>query len=172
MKGEGQVILGVYGFHNTGKTQFLEQLIKQLGEKGISAAAIKHLGGQYEFDPDKDTGRLAKSGFDPVVGVGNNQLIIRMSGHDNLWSAISLIQLLSSPDVIFVEGFKNEPIEKIAVGEIKKLPGTVFHADQLGQIIQYIQERVADEKSSESCKIGSVHELPLAAITKKDKVIK
>lgn len=146
------MILGVYGYHDSGKTKFLESLIKELKKRGISAAAVKHLGRHYEPDPKKDTTRLAKAGFDPVVGVADEELMIRLSGHDDLWGAISLIQLLSSPDVIFVEKFKNEPIEKIAVGDIEKLPGTVFRAENMPQIIEYISRRVKEERSSCGCR--------------------
>ncbi|MEM4262576.1 MAG: molybdopterin-guanine dinucleotide biosynthesis protein MobB, partial [Thermoplasmata archaeon] len=135
-----------------GKTKFLESLMKELKKRGISAAAVKHLGRHYEPDPKKDTTRLAKAGFDPVVGVADGELMIRLSGRDDLWQAISLIQLLSSPDVIFVEGFKNEPIEKIAVGEIEKLPGTVFRAEDIPQIIEYISRRVKEERSYSCCR--------------------
>jgi len=144
------LILGIYGYHNAGKTLFLEKLMVELKKKGISAAAVKHLGGHFEFDAKKDTGRLAKAGFDPVAGIAKDQLIIRMAGNSDLWSAVMILQLLSEPDVIFVEGFKNEPIPKIAVGEIKKLPGTLYRAEQLKQILQYIQEKVEEEKNAVS----------------------
>jgi len=145
----------VYGYHDSGKTKFLESLMGELKKRGISAAAVKHLGRHYEPDPRKDTTRLAKAGFDPVVGVADGELAIRLSGHDDLWDSISLVQLLSSPDVIFVEGFKNEPIEKIAVGDIEELPRTVFRAEDMPQIIEYISRRAEEERAySRACRDG------------------
>ena len=142
------MIIGIYGHHDSGKTLFLEKIIKELRQRGISAAAVKHLGGHYKPDTKKDTGRLAKAGFDPVIGVADGEATIRLSGHDDLRSAISLMQTLSDPDVIFVEGFKNEPIEKIAVGDIEELPGTLFRSDDVSVILEYITRKVKEEQES------------------------
>jgi molybdopterin-guanine dinucleotide biosynthesis protein MobB len=150
------LILGIYGYHDSGKTKFLESLIKELKKRGISAAAVKHLGRHYEPDPGKDTTRLVKAGFDPVIGVADGELILHLSGHDDIWSSISLIQLVSAPDVIFVEGFKNEPIEKIAVGDIEELPGTVLRAkdSDKDKILQYIVKRIKEERETSACGCG------------------
>lgn len=145
------MILGIYGYHDSGKTRYLEKLIRMLEKKGITAAAVKHLGRHYRPDPKKDTTRLASAGFDPVAAVADGELVLRLAGHDDLWSAVSAIELLSSPDVIFVEGFKNEPIEKIAVGTIEELPGTIFRATDISETIQFIVRRVEKERASLPC---------------------
>lgn len=141
------MILGVYGFHDTGKTLFLEKLMKELRKRGISAAAIKHLGRHYEGDKGKDTGRLAKAKFNPVIGVSESDTIIHLDGAVDLLGSIGLVQHLAAADVIFVEGFKNEPIEKIAVGDIKPLPGTKFRAEQFKEILDYIEQTVKEERA-------------------------
>jgi len=148
------LILGVYGYHDSGKTLFLEKLIKELRKRGISAAAIKHLGGHYEPDTQKDTGRLAKAGFSPVIGVAKGETIVSMYGKDDLTSAISLINRIAAPDVIFVEGFKNEQIEKIAVGDIKALPGTIFKSNEIEKIMKYIEKKVGEEREAFGCSCG------------------
>ena len=48
------MIIGVYGYHDSGKTLFLEKMMKELRKRDITAAAIKHLGKHYESD-DEDT---------------------------------------------------------------------------------------------------------------------
>lgn len=145
------MILGIYGYHDSGKTRFLESLVEELKRNGVSASVVKHLGRHYEPDPKKDTARLARAGFDPVVAVADGELVIRLAGHDDLRSAVSAIELLSSPDVIFVEGFKNEPIEKIVVGDIEELPGTIYRAEDESAILQYILKRVEEERSLRPC---------------------
>jgi len=149
------LILGVYGYHDSGKTLFLEKLMKELGKRGISAAAVKHLGRHYEADRKKDTGRLVAAGMDPVIGVAEDETVIHVNGKLSLNESIGLVMLLGTVDVVFVEGFKNEPIEKIAVGDIKSLPGTKFRSEQLDEIMDYIQETVdAERAEAGSCSCG------------------
>jgi len=141
------MILGIYGYHDTGKTLFLEKLMKELKKRDISAAAVKHLGRHYDADKEKDTGRLAAAGFNPVIGVAGDESVMHIDGKVDVWGSIGLVQRLAGPDVILVEGFKNEPMEKIAVGDIKELPGTKFRSEQFKEIIAYIEETVAAERA-------------------------
>lgn len=140
------MMLGVYGYHDTGKTLFLEKIMRELKKRGITAAAVKHLGRHYEEDKTKDTGRLAAAGFNPVIGVANEESIIHIDGRMDIWGSIGLVHRLAVADVIFVEGFKNEPIEKIAVGDINNLPGTKFRSEQFKEILAYIEEKVEGER--------------------------
>jgi len=145
------MILGVYGYHKSGKTLFLENMMDELKRRDISAAAIKHLGIHYKEDYSTDTGRLAKVGYNPVVGVTNSAMMMRLARSGELQSTVSLINLISDVDIIFAEGFKKAPIEKIAVGNIKELPGTVMHlpsvlSEQFNEVANYIVERIKQEK--------------------------
>jgi molybdopterin-guanine dinucleotide biosynthesis protein MobB len=142
-----RMIIGIYGYHDTGKTLFLEKLMKGLKKRGISAAAVKHLGGHYEADKKKDTGRLAIAGFNPVIGVAEDESIIHIDGKIDVRGSIDLVHRLAVVDVIFVEGYKNEPMEKIAVGDIKELPGTKFRSNQFKEILAYIEETVEAERA-------------------------
>ncbi len=141
------MILGIYGYHDTGKTLFLEKLMKELKKRDISAAAVKHLGKHYEADKKKDTARLALAGFNPVIGVAEDESVIHIDGKIDVWGSIGLIHRLAVADVIFVEGYKNEPMEKIAVGDIEELPGTKFRSEQLKEILAYIEETVEAERA-------------------------
>lgn len=146
------MIIGVYGYHNSGKTLFLEKLINELEKRGISAAVIKHLGRHYDSERKKDTGRLAAANFNPVIGVADDETIIRLKGGIGLQEAIGLSRSLVTADVLFVEGFKNEPIDKIAVGDIEDIPGTKFRSEQFDEIVDYIENTVKSERiSSGSC---------------------
>jgi molybdopterin-guanine dinucleotide biosynthesis protein len=121
------MILGIYGYHDTGKTLFLEKLMKELKKK--------------------DTGRLAIAGFNPVIGVAEDESVIHIDGKIDVWESIDLVHRLAVTDVILVEGFKNEPMEKIAVGDIKELPGTKFRSEQFKEILAYIEETIEAERA-------------------------
>jgi molybdopterin-guanine dinucleotide biosynthesis protein B len=149
------LILGIYGYHDSGKTLLLEKLMKELGKRGISAGAIKHLGGHYEPDTKTDTGRLFAADMNPVIGISEEDTIIHLKGKMSLQESIGLVKEMASVDVIFVEGFKNEPMEKIAVGDIEDLPGTKFRSEQFEEILDYIDDAVKVEKASKSsCSCG------------------
>ena len=58
-----QVIAAVSGVKNSGKTTFLEHLVRELSARGYRTAVIKHDG--HEFEPDvegTDTWKLRKAG--------------------------------------------------------------------------------------------------------------
>lgn len=142
------MILGVYGFHKSGKTTFLEKLMAELRGRGVSASVIKHLGGHYESGGKKDTDRLTAAGFSPVIGIAEDETLVSMKGGINLQDALDMLQGAGHADVIFVEGFKHEKLEKIAVGDIKRLPGTIFRAEQFDEIVRYIEKKVKKERDS------------------------
>jgi len=142
------LILGVYGYHDSGKTTFLEKLMKDLMRRGITASVVKRLGGRYEPGGKKDTDRLAAAGFSPVIGIAEGEILVSMKGGLSLQDALDTLKGPGHADVIFVEGFKHEKLEKIAVGDIKRLPGTKFRAEQFDEIVEYIEEKVRKERDS------------------------
>jgi len=147
------MILGIYGYHKSGKTLLLENLMDELRMRGYRAAAIKHLGPDFREDFSGDTGRLARAGYDPIVAISDNMFTFRMSGYYDLSKVISLVEFLSEVDVIFVEGFKHAQIKKIAVGDIKELPGTVMRISsvlsaEFDRVVKFIIDQIKEEKSN------------------------
>lgn len=151
------MILGIYGYHKSGKTLFLENLMDELKIRGYRAAAIKHLGLDFREDFSGDTGRLARAGYDPVVAISNEMFTVRMAGYHDLSKVISMVEFLSNPDVVFVEGFKNARINKIAVGDIKELPGTVMRinsvlSNEFDQVVKYVIDQIKEDKDEKARK--------------------
>lgn len=145
------MILGIYGYHKSGKTLFLENLMDEIKVRGYRAAAIKHLGEDFREDLSGDTGRLARAGYDPIVAISNEMFTIRMSGYHDLSKVISMVEFLSDPDVIFIEGFKHARIKKIAVGDIRELPGTVMRissvlSNEFDQVVKFIIDQIKESK--------------------------
>ena len=64
-------IISVVGWHNSGKTTFIERLVPALKARGLRVAVIKHSGGGFELDhPGTDTWRFQQAGSDVVAIVG------------------------------------------------------------------------------------------------------
>lgn len=149
------MILGIYGYSKSGKTAFLERLFKELKDRNISAAAIKHAGPGFVETLVHDSGRLAKAGYDPVVLITDKMVSIRIQGFRELEEMIRAVKVLFDVDLIIIEGFKNASIEKIAIGEIEELPGTVMSInsiqskgfeEQFDKAVIYITDHLAKEK--------------------------
>jgi len=110
-------IFGIVGWKNSGKTYFAKKIIAKLSALNFKIASIKHA--HHDFDIDK-------ANTDSFIHrqAGSQQIIISSSKR---WAKISelqsskekslddLINELDNPDIIIVEGYKNENHPKIEV---------------------------------------------------------
>ena len=110
-------ICGIVGWKNSGKTFFAQKLISYFANNNFKVASIKHA--HHDFDIDKP-------GTDSFLHrqAGSQQIIISSSKR---WAKISelnkseektlyqLINELNNPDIVIVEGFKNEKHSKIEI---------------------------------------------------------
>lgn len=149
------MILGVYGYHDSGKTTFLERLMPELKSRRISAGVIKHMCHSPADGEQTDTRRLERAGYDPVIGISEDGIVIEQS--DNLLrTTIDAMHRLASVDLILVEGFKSDPMDKIAIGDIDDMPGTIYRGDQFDEIIQYIVEKVNRERDTRGDEMADI----------------
>ncbi|MDI6859797.1 MAG: molybdopterin-guanine dinucleotide biosynthesis protein B [Methanocellales archaeon] len=143
------MILGVYGYSKSGKTALIEALTQRLVADGYDIATIKHI--PYEdFTMDtknKDTWRHKNAGAGIVVASSPAETVFMMRDGVQLDRIIKILRKISEPDVILVEGYKNENIPKIAVGKIEERPNTIFrYEDDLEEILQHIRRTLGIEK--------------------------
>ena len=110
-------IFGIVGLKNSGKTFIAQKLIKFFDSKKFNIASIKHA--HHNFDIDR-------SGTDSFLHrqAGSKQIIISSSKR---WAKIvemdklkektldELIMELDKPDIVIIEGFKNEKHPKIEI---------------------------------------------------------
>jgi len=110
-------IIGIIGWKNTGKTFFVSKIIKKLKSQNYRIASIKHAHHEFDIDhPNTDSYIHRMS--------GSSQVIISSSKR---WAKISelrntqekklndLINELEKPDIVIVEGYKNEIHPKIEI---------------------------------------------------------
>ena len=110
-------ICGIVGWKNSGKTFFAQKLIKFFVTQNFSVASIKHA--HHNFDIDKP-------GTDSYLHrlAGSRQVIVSSSKR---WAKISenhkskekslneLLSDLNNPEIVIVEGFKNDDHPKIEI---------------------------------------------------------
>ncbi|MEA3254376.1 MAG: molybdopterin-guanine dinucleotide biosynthesis protein B [Candidatus Altiarchaeota archaeon] len=138
------MILGVYGYHNTGKTGLVEGLIRELTLKGLRIASVKNIPREFSIDSEgKDTWRHREAGAGAVAASSLNETAFIFNRNMKL---DEIFGRLGGYDVILVEGCKKADIPKIAVGNIKEEENTVLkYEDNLDEIIEYIMKGVKME---------------------------
>jgi len=143
------MILGICGNSKSGKTSLITELIKKLVVDKYSIATIKHI--PYEdFTIDtkkKDTWMHANAGARIVVASAPNEVAFMVKDGMPLDQITRIVEKMLKPDLILVEGYKEENIEKIAVGDIEEYPNTVLRYDgDLEKILDYVRRGIGVEK--------------------------
>lgn len=112
-------LIGIVAYSGTGKTTLLKALIPLLRQHNIRVGLLKHSHHDMDVDtPGKDSYELRKAGADQTM-VASDRRWALMTEHQEAGS-VELSYLASrfessSLDMILVEGFKHEPITKIAL---------------------------------------------------------
>lgn len=107
------IVIAISGVKNSGKTTFIEKLIKKLTSDGEIVATIKHDG--HEFIPDRegtDSYRHRKAGakYNAVFSKNISMVIKNEDIKIN-----ELIQIFNKASIILVEGMKNSSLPKIEI---------------------------------------------------------
>lgn len=112
------MIIAVSGSSGVGKTTLIEKMIRELSDRGLKVASVKHVHGSDVLIPGgKDTTRHLRAGGSPVIGLSSNEMVTYLSGERDVDYAIEVLKRVSSPDVVIVEGFKKSTLPKIVVGD-------------------------------------------------------
>ncbi|MFH7818335.1 molybdopterin-guanine dinucleotide biosynthesis protein B [Neobacillus thermocopriae] len=116
------VIIQIVGYQNSGKTTLILKLIKGLKELSIRTAVIKHHGhgGKPDLVEGKDSTKYLKAGANVSLVEGEGSLILQADKvPDGLKQQIKLLMYFQ-PELILVEGYKQENYPKILLLRNKK----------------------------------------------------
>lgn len=139
------VIIGFYGFSNSGKTTLISKLINYFSEKEFNVATIKQTNKQYSIDTvGSDTWKHAEAGaklccFQTAVETSfivKNQLEIK--------EIIRVISELGSYNLIFIEGARDDFIQKIRLNDttpLRKQTLLTYNGD-INMVIDIIEEKL------------------------------
>lgn len=141
------MIIGIYGYPDAGKTNFVEQLIGSLVKKGYSVSSVKHTPHEKTLDCEgKETWRHWKAGSDPVVFASRIETTIIQHSETSADEIAKRILREYNPDVLVFQGFKEGSFQKVAIGKVKPRKGTVLTNPKLSRLIQHIETEVAFER--------------------------
>ncbi|SQI44195.1 Molybdopterin-guanine dinucleotide biosynthesis protein B [Leminorella richardii] len=111
-------LLAITAYSGTGKTTLLKQLIPTLAAMGIRCGLIKHSHHNVDVDtPGKDSYELRKAGAAQTIVACDRRWALMT---ETPTRPVSLSELVSQfdperIDIVLLEGFKQEPVPKIAL---------------------------------------------------------
>ena len=155
-------VISFYGRHNSGKTTLIADLLPCFEQRGLRVAVLKHSRGRLRFSQDTDAERLFAAGAGIVYAV-SPEATLRYHRQPERTLADYLAELADSgPDLIILEGYKQENVLKIEVmrkdidDQSLEMPGTLaivsdfplaaglprFSFDQRDLICDFIMEKL------------------------------
>jgi molybdopterin-guanine dinucleotide biosynthesis protein B len=141
------MIIGIYGFPDAGKANFVERLIGSLVKKGYSVSSVKHTPHKKSMDSEgKETWRHWKAGSDPVVFASRIETAIIKHSETSADEIAKRILRDDTPDVLVFQGFKGGSFQKVAIGKVTPRKGTVLTDPTLLRLVKHIETEVAFER--------------------------
>lgn len=145
------MILGVYGYPDSGKTTMVESLAAVLVDHGLKVASVKHSShAEVRDEEGKDSWRHAEAGCNPVVLATSEGAVVRVRGGMPIEGIVRMLEASFSPDVVIIEGLKDGPYPKVALGEIKPRKGTVLSNPSVKELAAFVRKEVAVERAAAS----------------------
>lgn len=158
------IIFGIVGWKNVGKTYLAQQIISSLSSKKIRVASIKHAHHDFDIDyPETDSFLHRKAGSQQVIISSAKRWAKISEINENQEKKIDdLINELDNPEVVIVEGYKNDNHPKIEIiknsldsstfmfRELKNVAAIIsdinissfhkkqFKKNQINEIVEYI----------------------------------
>lgn len=116
-------VLGVGGYKDSGKTEVVVGLVRELVGRGYRVGTVKHLSKHSMDRVGTDTWKHGEAGSEVVVAVGEEEVAVReRKGKPELREVLLSLRGL---DFVILEGFKREEVVKVMVarreGEAEEL---------------------------------------------------
>lgn len=134
-------VVSIVGKGDSGKTTFLEKLIRELSSRGVRVATVKHHVHDYDIDtPGKDSWRHARAGaVTTMVSSPEKFSVVQAVESEFSLEYIAVIAANTGVDILLTEGYKREGVNRIEVSRAAR-------SDELisapGECIALVTDRV------------------------------
>jgi molybdopterin-guanine dinucleotide biosynthesis adapter protein len=110
-------VVSIVGKGDSGKTTFLEKLIRELASRDVRIATVKHHVHDYEIDvPGKDSWRHARAGaVTTMVSSPEKFSLIRSTEREMTLPELARVAFDTGCDILLTEGYKREGMNRIEV---------------------------------------------------------
>ncbi len=135
-------VVSIVGKGDSGKTTFLEKLIRELSDRGISVATVKHHVHDYEIDvPGKDSWRHARAGaVTTMVSSPDKFSLITRVEREYTLPELARIAGDSGAHILLTEGFKREATTRIEVARRARSEELLSAPDELIALVTDMPE--------------------------------
>ncbi|UCF49402.1 MAG: molybdopterin-guanine dinucleotide biosynthesis protein B [Thermoplasmatales archaeon] len=143
-----EVVIGIYGKSDTGKTTLIEDIIRKLTNEGFKIASVKITNKKIGIDTKgKDTWRHAQAGSKLVVLSSPKETDFILKKSANISEIIRIINQIDKYDLIIVEGANDKYIPKIRLGNIDKRENTIFtYSGDFKEVIEFLKKKIIGGK--------------------------
>lgn len=160
-------IISIVGKSGAGKTRAIEELVKDLKQRGYKVGTVKHhFHGDFEIDiPGKDSWRHARAGSDLVVISSPVKLamIKKMKREASLDQIVQ--ELMQEVDIVLTDGYNREKKPRVIIAQSKE-DLELFSRDC--EVIAVVR----DEKIETKIPAFSFKEIPKLATLVENKFLK
>ena len=110
-------VCGLAGWSNSGKTTLMERLLPHIIDRGLSVSTVKHAHHDFDIDqPGKDSYRHRIAGAREVmISSANRWALMHENSDASELTLDDLIGHMRPVDLVLVEGFKAEALDKLEV---------------------------------------------------------
>lgn len=137
------VVSLVAGASGTGKTTFMEKLIRELTLRGYRVGTIKSDAHGFEIDkPGKDTWRFAQAGAKATAIIGPQRYAL-IQETDDKKNLDDIVKMIENVDIILVEGYKMSDKPRIEVVRHEKGTAIVSPPQYLIAVVTDVDELAA-----------------------------
>lgn len=120
-------VIGFYGESNTGKTNLIVNIIKQLTSENYKVATVKITDKNISIDTKgKDTWKHGQAGSQLVILSSPIETGFLLKKNINMDEIIQHVKELKEIDIVLVEGANEGSIPKIRIGNIPKRKNTIL----------------------------------------------
>jgi molybdopterin-guanine dinucleotide biosynthesis protein B len=143
------MILGFYGNSNSGKTTLVVKVIKALKDSGYKVGSLKHIHEpDFTIDTENtDTWKHTQAGSEIVVGHSESEAAFLVNKSMDPRKVTDILNMIMDLDIIIVEGFWDEDIPKILLGDGEQKQNTVLkYQDNFDEIVKYAESGIEIER--------------------------
>lgn len=110
------VVISIVGHSGSGKTTLVEKLVRNLSDRGMKIATIKHAHHKVELDtPGKDSYRYKAAGASMSLLLTRDALQLVADAIDEREPEQLVCRYMTEADLVLAEGFSHAPGVKIEV---------------------------------------------------------
>ncbi|HEY5506810.1 MAG TPA: molybdopterin-guanine dinucleotide biosynthesis protein B [Coriobacteriia bacterium] len=135
-------VVSVVGAADSGKTTFLEKLIRELSGRGVRVATVKHYHHDYDTDvAGKDSWRHAQAGsMVAMVSSPSKLSVVERVQREATLAELAVIAFNAGSDVLLTEGYKREGVNRVEISRREAGSKLLTSADQLLALVTDMPE--------------------------------